>query len=166
MCLFTIQRGKFPSGGLAAALRRGQGIAYRVVAGLERQAIRGACSHGQLLAAGQCTRGADAICGVPAAACNRQRGRDGEGVGAGGISSRRSVAIYLNLFYTFRLACQNGCAIYSRRFVPFRSFHYKWGFAVCSSTIGIVVEYTFGDGISFGRGDGGLPTVSPPSPIG
>ena len=78
-----------------------------------------------------------AVCGV------------GEAVGM----RRRSVPIHLNLFYTFRLVCQNGCAIYFRCLVQFCGFYYKGSFAVCCCTIFIVIEYAFGDGISFGRGD-------------
>ena len=80
-------------------------------------------------------------------------------------SCRRSVPIHLNLFYTFRLVCQNGCAIYFRCLILFRSFHYKWRFTVCCCTILIVIEYAFGDGISFGSVDCCCPAVSPPSPV-
>ena len=80
-------------------------------------------------------------------------------------SRRRSVPIHLNLFYTFRRVCQNGCAIYLRRLILFCGFYYKGSFAVCSSTIGVVIEYAFGDGVSIGRGNGCRPSVSPPSPV-
>ena len=80
---------------------------------------------------------------------------------------RRSIPIYLNLFYTLTLiiATINGCAIYSWRLIFLRGFHYKWRFTVCCLTIGIVIKYTFGDGISISRGDGCRPTISPPSPV-
>ena len=75
------------------------------------------------------------------------------------------IPIHFNLFYTFRCVCQNGCAIYLRRLILFRGFYYKGSFAVCCCTILIVIEYAFGDGVSFGSIDGGRPTVSPPSPV-
>ena len=86
------------------------------------------------------------------------------GLGGGG---RRHIAIHLNRFYTLtpHIATINGCSIYSRRLILFCGFYYKGSFAVCSSTIGVVIEYTFGDGISFGSGDGCYPSVSPPSPV-
>ena len=50
------------------------------------------------------------------------------------------------------------------RLILFRSFHYKWSFAVCSSTFFIVIEYAFCDCISISRIDSCCPTISPPSP--
>ena len=79
-------------------------------------------------------------------------------------SRRRSVPIYLNLFYALRRIRQNGGAIYFRCLILFRGFYYKWSFTVCSGTIGIVIEYTFGDGISISRGDSCRPTIAPPAP--
>ena len=89
------------------------------------------------------------------------------GEGAHLRAGGRLVAVHLNLFYalTPHIATINGCAIYFRCLIRFCGFYYKWSFAVCSSTIGVVIEYTFGDGISFGMGDGCYPTVSPPSPV-
>ena len=73
-------------------------------------------------------------------------------VGVGRLNTinacRHSVAIDLNLFYTFRRVCQNGGAVYFRCLILFCGFYYKGSFAVCSCTIGVVIEYTFGDGIS------------------
>ena len=51
------------------------------------------------------------------------------------------------------------------RLILFCSFHYKWSFAVCSSTIFIVIEYALGDGISIDRCNSCNPTISPPSPV-
>ena len=86
-------------------------------------------------------------------------------VGNGVDCGWRSVAIYLNLSYTFRLIRQNGCAIYFRRLILFRSFHHKWRFTVCCFTIGIVIKHATGDGISISRSDSCNPTISPPPPV-
>ena len=80
------------------------------------------------------------------------------------VASRRGVAVDLNLGYTFRLVCQNGSAVYLRCLIFLRGFYNKGSFAVGSGSVGVVVEYTFRDGISFGSGDGGRPTVSPTIP--
>ena len=86
---------------------------------------------------------------------------DARDVDGGGIL----IAIHINLFYTFRRVCQNGGTIYLRCLILFCGFYYKGSFAVCCCTILIVIEYAFGDGVSFGRGDSCRPTVSPPSPV-
>ena len=78
---------------------------------------------------------------------------------------RRSIPIHLNLCYTFRCICQNWRTIYLWCLILFRSFHHKWRFTVCCFTIGIVIKYAFGDGISISRGDSCRPTIAPPSPV-
>ena len=78
---------------------------------------------------------------------------------------RPNIAIHINLFYTFRRPCLNGGTIYLRCLILFCGFYYKGSFAVCCCTIGVVIEYAFGDGISISWSDSCNPTVSPPSPV-
>ena len=105
---------------------------------------------------------------IQIAAVRRARRRDGRA--AGGVGEVvgvgwRSIAVHLNLFYALRRIRHNGGAIYFRRLILFRGFYYKWSFTVCSGTIGVVIEYAFGDGVSIGRGNGYRPAVSPPAPV-